>query len=153
MVRVCLHSCAATQLRGSLIKRAWIRAKDFHKHLLPSQGSWRGSSHCIWYMPACKSTACIIILTPCMTLSRHVCCWYLFCSDCLRYELHGQGLDVVCIKPGAVKTDIWSRGHASSNTLLEGMPPVVNQLYGKLIGQVRERMVATCWWLSACSFV
>jgi NAD(P)-dependent dehydrogenase (short-subunit alcohol dehydrogenase family) len=65
-----------------------------------------------------------------------MCFFATFCSDCLRYELHGQGLDVVCIKPGAVKTDIWSRGHASSNTLLEGMPPVVIQLYGKLIGQV-----------------
>ncbi|KAJ9526925.1 hypothetical protein QJQ45_025365 [Haematococcus lacustris] len=57
-------------------------------------------------------------------------------SDCLRYELHGQGIDVVCIKPGAVKSDIWSRAHLASDEVLDGLPPAVHQLYGRVIQQI-----------------
>ncbi|KAJ9527708.1 hypothetical protein QJQ45_025984 [Haematococcus lacustris] len=57
-------------------------------------------------------------------------------SDCLRYELHGQGIDVVCIKPGAVKSDIWSRAHLASDKVLDGLPPAVHQLYGRVIEQI-----------------
>ncbi|KAJ9525655.1 hypothetical protein QJQ45_003323 [Haematococcus lacustris] len=80
-------------------------------------------------------------------------------SDCLRYELHGQGIDVVLHQawrcqggPVAMRltllafagsstssldeSDIWSRAHLASDKVLDGLPPAVHQLYGRVIEQV-----------------
>lgn len=63
-------------------------------------------------------------------------------SDTLRYELHGQGIDVVCIKPGAVKTKIWGTGHAATSQLLDSLPPAAEARYGILMKKVKPAALA-----------
>jgi len=57
-------------------------------------------------------------------------------SDCLRYELYNQGIKVIVVKPGPVKTPIWSKGFESSTKVVGALPPVVRQLYGDLIDKI-----------------
>ena len=38
-------------------------------------------------------------------------------SDSLRRELHGQGVDVILIEPGGVKTPIWKKSHESAKEI------------------------------------
>jgi NAD(P)-dependent dehydrogenase (short-subunit alcohol dehydrogenase family) len=60
-------------------------------------------------------------------------------SDSLRRELHGQGVDVILIEPGGVRTPIWRKGNEVADELLERMPPEAEQLYGKLIAGLRRQ--------------
>ena len=62
-------------------------------------------------------------------------------SDSLRRELHGQGVDVIVIEPGGVKTPIWDKGNKTADELQADMPPEADRLYGKLIAAVRGAMV------------
>jgi NAD(P)-dependent dehydrogenase (short-subunit alcohol dehydrogenase family) len=62
-------------------------------------------------------------------------------SDSLRRELHGQGVDVIVIEPGGVKTPIWSKGHELADELQEDMPPEAERLYGRMIEGVRRATV------------
>ena len=59
-------------------------------------------------------------------------------SDSLRRELRPHGVDVVVIEPGGVKTPIWQKGNSLADQLVEGMPPEVDQLYGKVIATMRK---------------
>ena len=59
-------------------------------------------------------------------------------SDSLRRELRGQGVEVCVVEPGGVKTPIWEKGTAEAESMLEGMPPEAEQLYGGLAVALRR---------------
>src|SRR5829696_4585086 len=58
-------------------------------------------------------------------------------SDSLRRELRAQGVDVVLIEPGGVKTPIWKKGERLADEMTEGMPPEAERLYGRMIEALR----------------
>jgi NAD(P)-dependent dehydrogenase (short-subunit alcohol dehydrogenase family) len=58
-------------------------------------------------------------------------------SDSLRRELRHQGVDVILIEPGGVKTPIWKKGEQLADEMTEGMPPDAERLYGKMIATLR----------------
>jgi NAD(P)-dependent dehydrogenase (short-subunit alcohol dehydrogenase family) len=60
-------------------------------------------------------------------------------SDSLRRELRGQGVDVVVIEPGGVKTPIWDKGTERGDSLLAAMPPEAHRLYGRLVDALRAQ--------------
>jgi NAD(P)-dependent dehydrogenase (short-subunit alcohol dehydrogenase family) len=62
-------------------------------------------------------------------------------SDSLRRELHGQGVDVILIEPGGVKTPIWNKSNEAASELQQQMPPEAERLYGKMIEAVRRRTI------------
>jgi NAD(P)-dependent dehydrogenase (short-subunit alcohol dehydrogenase family) len=62
-------------------------------------------------------------------------------SDSLRRELHGQGVDVIVIEPGGVKTPIWKKGNELADEIQEQMPAEVERLYGPMIEALRRRTV------------
>jgi NAD(P)-dependent dehydrogenase (short-subunit alcohol dehydrogenase family) len=62
-------------------------------------------------------------------------------SDSLRRELHGQGVDVIVIEPGGVKTPIWKKGNDLADELQQQMPPDVERLYGSMIEALRRETV------------
>ena len=62
-------------------------------------------------------------------------------SDSLRRELRPQGVDVVVIEPGGVKTPIWRKGNELAADLQAGMPPEVGRLYGPMIEALRAETV------------
>jgi NAD(P)-dependent dehydrogenase (short-subunit alcohol dehydrogenase family) len=62
-------------------------------------------------------------------------------SDSLRREVRGQGIEVVVIEPGAIKTPIWGKGNAAAAEMLAGAPPEAEQLYGDMIRAVRAETV------------
>jgi NAD(P)-dependent dehydrogenase (short-subunit alcohol dehydrogenase family) len=66
-------------------------------------------------------------------------------SDALRRELMGQGVDVILIEPGGVKTPIWEKGEQLADEMMEDVPPEAERLYGKLIAALRTgtRKIAT----------
>ena len=59
-------------------------------------------------------------------------------SDSLRRELHGQGVDVIVIEPGGVKTPIWRKGNETADAIQEGVPPEAEQLYGSMVEALRK---------------
>jgi NAD(P)-dependent dehydrogenase (short-subunit alcohol dehydrogenase family) len=60
-------------------------------------------------------------------------------SDALRRELRPQGIEVILIEPGGVKTPIWEKGEELAEEMLEDVPPEAERLYGQLIETVRAR--------------
>jgi NAD(P)-dependent dehydrogenase (short-subunit alcohol dehydrogenase family) len=62
-------------------------------------------------------------------------------SDSLRRELYGQGVDVILIEPGGVKTPIWNKSNEAANELQQQMPPEAERLYGKMIDAVRRATI------------
>jgi NAD(P)-dependent dehydrogenase (short-subunit alcohol dehydrogenase family) len=62
-------------------------------------------------------------------------------SDSLRRELYGQGMEVILIEPGGVKTPIWDKSNEMAAQIQQQMPPEAERLYGKLIEGVRERTI------------
>jgi len=59
-------------------------------------------------------------------------------SDSLRRELRGQGVDVILIEPGGVKTPIWKKGEKLADEMMaDDMPPEAEQLYGRMIESLR----------------
>src|SRR5918998_1042459 len=58
-------------------------------------------------------------------------------SDALRRELRSQGVDVILIEPGGVKTPIWKKGESLADEMTADMPPEAERLYGRLIAKVR----------------
>ena len=59
----------------------------------------------------------------------------------LRRELRGQGVDVIVIQPGGIKTPIWKKGNALADELAERMTPEGERLYGRMIAAVRSETV------------
>ncbi len=62
-------------------------------------------------------------------------------SDSLRRELRPQGVDVILIEPGGVKTPIWKKGGELADEMLEDMPPEAERLYGKMTAKLRAETV------------
>jgi NAD(P)-dependent dehydrogenase (short-subunit alcohol dehydrogenase family) len=62
-------------------------------------------------------------------------------SDSLRRELRGQGVDVIVIEPGGVKTPIWKKGNELASEMIAGMPPEAERLYGRLIAGIQKQTV------------
>jgi NAD(P)-dependent dehydrogenase (short-subunit alcohol dehydrogenase family) len=62
-------------------------------------------------------------------------------SDSLRRELHGQGVDVILIEPGGVRTPIWRKGNEVAAELQERMPAEAEELYGDMIAGLRRETV------------
>jgi NAD(P)-dependent dehydrogenase (short-subunit alcohol dehydrogenase family) len=60
-------------------------------------------------------------------------------SDSLRREVRDQGVEVILIEPGGVKTPIWNKSRGAADEMLEGAPPEAERLYGKQIAAVRAR--------------
>ncbi len=54
-------------------------------------------------------------------------------SDCLRTELRPWGIETIAIEPGSVSTEIWDRGQALAEELLERMDPEAERLYADAI--------------------
>jgi NAD(P)-dependent dehydrogenase (short-subunit alcohol dehydrogenase family) len=61
-------------------------------------------------------------------------------SDSLRRELLRQGVDVIVIEPGGVKTPIWSKSDDTFERIMEDAPPELQQRYGTLVAGVRGAM-------------
>jgi NAD(P)-dependent dehydrogenase (short-subunit alcohol dehydrogenase family) len=66
-------------------------------------------------------------------------------SDSLRRELRAQGVEVVLIEPGGIKTPIWDKGTDAADEMLASMPPDAQRLYGSLADAIRResRQIAT----------
>ncbi len=62
-------------------------------------------------------------------------------SDSLRRELRPQGVDVIVIEPGGVKTPIWKKGNALAAELAEGITPEGERLYGRMVEVLRRETV------------
>jgi NAD(P)-dependent dehydrogenase (short-subunit alcohol dehydrogenase family) len=62
-------------------------------------------------------------------------------SDSLRRELYLQGVDVIVIEPGGVRTPIWRKGNELASELQARMPPEVERLYGQMIAGLRRQTV------------
>ena len=60
-------------------------------------------------------------------------------SDSLRREVRGQGVEVVVVEPGGIKTPIWGKGNAAADELLADAPPENERLYGDLIRALRAQ--------------
>jgi NAD(P)-dependent dehydrogenase (short-subunit alcohol dehydrogenase family) len=58
-------------------------------------------------------------------------------SDSLRRELLSQGVDVIVVEPGGVKTPIWRKGDALASELAAE----AERLYGRLIEALRKQTV------------
>lgn len=58
-------------------------------------------------------------------------------ADTLRLELHGSGIDVVVVQPGAIRTDIWDKGRSQIDELQEVMPPEAFDTYAPLIAGIK----------------
>jgi NAD(P)-dependent dehydrogenase (short-subunit alcohol dehydrogenase family) len=58
-------------------------------------------------------------------------------SDALRRELLSQGVDVIVIEPGGIKTPIWRKSGEAADAMLDGTPPELDRLYGRMIAAVR----------------
>jgi NAD(P)-dependent dehydrogenase (short-subunit alcohol dehydrogenase family) len=59
-------------------------------------------------------------------------------SDSLRREVRGQGVDVILIEPGGVKTPIWKKGEQLADEMLEDVPPEAERLYGPMMDALRR---------------
>jgi NAD(P)-dependent dehydrogenase (short-subunit alcohol dehydrogenase family) len=62
-------------------------------------------------------------------------------SDSLRRELLGQGVDVIVIEPGGVKTPIWKKGNELADEIEQQMPPEAERLYGSMMEALRRETV------------
>jgi NAD(P)-dependent dehydrogenase (short-subunit alcohol dehydrogenase family) len=62
-------------------------------------------------------------------------------SDSLRRELRPQGVDVIVIEPGGVKTPIWQKGNELADELAGAMTPEGERLYGPIRDAMRAETV------------
>jgi NAD(P)-dependent dehydrogenase (short-subunit alcohol dehydrogenase family) len=61
-------------------------------------------------------------------------------SDALRVELRPWGIHVSIIEPGVIATPIWRKSLAAADEALAEMPPALEELYGKVLGAVRNEV-------------
>lgn len=60
-------------------------------------------------------------------------------SDVLRRELRTQGVDVIAIQPGGIKTPIWRKGGEVADEILAGTTAEGQELYGPMVAAVRKQ--------------
>ncbi|MFD0883958.1 SDR family oxidoreductase [Streptosporangium algeriense] len=63
-------------------------------------------------------------------------------SDALRRELAPQGVQVVVVEPGGIRTEMADRGIATTSRLAERMPPQQRDRYGALVQAVMSLTAA-----------
>jgi NAD(P)-dependent dehydrogenase (short-subunit alcohol dehydrogenase family) len=61
-------------------------------------------------------------------------------SDSLRRELRGQGIHVVLIEPGGVKTPIWEKGVDTAGEIERSMPPEGRERYAGITAAIRKEV-------------
>jgi NAD(P)-dependent dehydrogenase (short-subunit alcohol dehydrogenase family) len=61
-------------------------------------------------------------------------------SDSLRRELRAQGVDVIVIEPGGVRTPIWGKGNELAASMMAAMPPEAERLYGRMVEAMRREI-------------
>jgi NAD(P)-dependent dehydrogenase (short-subunit alcohol dehydrogenase family) len=59
-------------------------------------------------------------------------------SDSLRRELRSQGVDVIVVEPGGIKTPIWETGTKKADEIAANAPAEAEQLYGDLVDAIRR---------------
>ncbi len=59
-------------------------------------------------------------------------------ADAMRLELHGSGIEVVVVEPGAVKTDIWGKGRTQVDEVAEVLPAEALERYGEVVAAIRH---------------
>jgi NAD(P)-dependent dehydrogenase (short-subunit alcohol dehydrogenase family) len=59
-------------------------------------------------------------------------------SDSLRRELRPQGVHVIAIEPGGIKTPIWRKGGELADEIAANMTAEGEQLYGRMMAAVRR---------------
>jgi NAD(P)-dependent dehydrogenase (short-subunit alcohol dehydrogenase family) len=59
-------------------------------------------------------------------------------SDALRREVRPWGIEVSLLEPGEIATDIWRKGAADADRMVEAAPGGLIEHYGPLIGRLRE---------------
>ena len=59
-------------------------------------------------------------------------------SDSLRRELRDQGIRVIVVEPGGVKTPIWQKGNEAADAILERMPADAVKRYGRIADALRQ---------------
>jgi NAD(P)-dependent dehydrogenase (short-subunit alcohol dehydrogenase family) len=64
-------------------------------------------------------------------------------SDALRRELAPHGVDVIVIRPGAVRTEMLGRAIAAADGLVSAMTPDQNRRYGALVQAVNRQAMAS----------
>jgi NAD(P)-dependent dehydrogenase (short-subunit alcohol dehydrogenase family) len=62
-------------------------------------------------------------------------------SDSLRRELLPQGVNVIVVEPGGVKTPIWRKGGELADQMIADMPAEATRLYGRMIDRLRALTV------------
>jgi NAD(P)-dependent dehydrogenase (short-subunit alcohol dehydrogenase family) len=61
-------------------------------------------------------------------------------SDSLRRELRGQGVDVVLIEPGGVKTPIWEKGEDTASAIESSIDPEGRERYAGISAAIRKEV-------------
>jgi len=64
-------------------------------------------------------------------------------GDCLRQELRPWGMHVIVVEPGSIATDIWARGDAKGDEIVEGMAPEARALYEDRMRAMQKTMAKT----------
>jgi NAD(P)-dependent dehydrogenase (short-subunit alcohol dehydrogenase family) len=59
-------------------------------------------------------------------------------TDTLRRELRGQGVEVVAVEPGAIRTPIWTKGLERGDELDAALDDAQRARYGGLIERIRR---------------
>jgi NAD(P)-dependent dehydrogenase (short-subunit alcohol dehydrogenase family) len=58
-------------------------------------------------------------------------------TDSLRQELRPFGIEVSIVEPGTIATDIWEKGAAAADDVIERMPERARELYGERMEAMR----------------
>jgi NAD(P)-dependent dehydrogenase (short-subunit alcohol dehydrogenase family) len=59
-------------------------------------------------------------------------------SDSLRREVASQGVRVVVVEPGGIRTPIWQKGTADADRIEAAAPPEARSLYGAMADSLRK---------------
>ena len=59
-------------------------------------------------------------------------------SDAMRIELRPAGIAVVLVEPGGVKTPIWSRSSAASQSIYADAPAHLREAYAEMLGNMQR---------------
>jgi NAD(P)-dependent dehydrogenase (short-subunit alcohol dehydrogenase family) len=59
-------------------------------------------------------------------------------AEALRTELSSSGIRVSIIEPGSVATEIWDKGDATFDEMIDALPPEGRERYEKALGRARK---------------
>jgi NAD(P)-dependent dehydrogenase (short-subunit alcohol dehydrogenase family) len=59
-------------------------------------------------------------------------------TDTLRVELRPFGIDVSIVEPGSIRTPIWTKSAELADSLVDGAPAELRELYGPRISEFRR---------------